>query len=88
MHATHLETIDISDSASPAQALVEAIERAAPGVKVVYARGWFLTNVMLANTARTLFEEGQVDLVQQRIRNGRSGKFAYLAIKRKATPRT
>lgn len=86
MHVSCLEIIDISASAQPAEALIKAVEQARPGVKIIYARGWFLTDMTLASAARALFEERRVDLVQQRIRKGRSGKFAYLAIKRRATP--
>lgn len=86
MQAAAGETVDITSSTSPAQALAKVIDRAAPGVKVIYARTWFLTDVALATMARALYNQGRVDLVQQRIRTGRNDKFAYIAIKRNSPP--
>ena len=85
MLARGKEVVDVSTCAQPVEALLQAVSRAAPGVQVIYARDWFLADAMLANTARALFEDGQVDLVQRRIKVGRNDKFAYIAIKRKET---
>lgn len=86
MQALAKEIVDITTSAEPTQALLRAVKRAAPGAHVIYARGWFLTDATLACAARDLFYQGRVDLVQQRVRAGRSGKFAYIAIKRRPPP--
>ena len=83
MLARGKEVVDVSTCAQPVEALLRAVSRSAPGVHVIYARDWFLADVMLANAARALFEKGQVDLVQRRIKIGRNDKFAYFAIKRK-----
>lgn len=78
------ETIDITTSARPAQALVTTTNGCAPGVSVIYARDWFLKDEALATAARALFDQGRIDLVQRRIRTGWSNKFACIAIKRKS----
>ncbi|KIC17751.1 hypothetical protein [Leisingera sp. ANG-DT] len=79
-------TIDVTGSACPAQALIRAIGQGKPGVRVIYARDWFLADRRAATAARALFEQGQVHLVQERIRTGRNNKFAYIAIKRTPLP--
>ncbi|WP_323777095.1 hypothetical protein [Leisingera sp.] len=79
-------TIDVTGSACPAQALIRAIGQGKPGVRVIYARDWLLADRRAATAARSLFEQGQVHLVQQRIRMGRNDKFAYIAIKRSPLP--
>lgn len=83
MQAAAGETVGITSSTSPAQALTKVIDQAAPGAKVT-AWAWFLTDATLAPTARALYNQGRVELVQQRIRTGRNDKFVYIAIKRNA----
>jgi len=79
-------TIDLTGSACPAQALIRAIGQGKSGVSVIYARDWFLGVSRAATAARARFEQGQVHLVQERIRTGRNDKFAYIAIKRTPLP--
>lgn len=79
-------TINVTGSACPGQALTQAIYQGRPGLRVIYARDWFLANSRAATAARALFEQGRVHLVQERIRTGRNDKFAYIAIKRTPLP--
>lgn len=76
------QEIDVSDHVEPAAALIDAIAVGRPNTWVVYARGWYLERTAVASTAWALFEHGDVELVQRRLRRGRFHKFEYVAVKK------
>ncbi|QMU58833.1 MAG: hypothetical protein GKR98_11890 [Boseongicola sp.] len=82
MHNKKPAALDVSSKESPDQALVTAINQGEPGLQVTYAVDWCLWNKSLATTARALFEDGVVDLVQRKVPGPRMAKFEYIAIKR------
>ncbi|UWQ79715.1 hypothetical protein K3725_01525 [Leisingera sp. S132] len=77
------EVIDITSESRPSQVLASKIKNGPPGLQVVYARDWMLSDALLGAAAWALYEQGKVDLVQRRLSSGRKAKFEYIAIKRK-----
>lgn len=78
------QEVDVSKHVEPAAALMRAIAAGPPNTWVVYARGWYLERTAVAAAAWALFERGEVELVQRRLRSGRFPKFEYLAVKKDA----
>lgn len=72
----------MSDHVEPAAALIDAIATGRPNTWVVYARGWYLEQTPVAAAAWALFERGEVELAQRRLRLGRFHKFEYVAVKK------
>lgn len=76
---------DISHLANPARELELAVRDSAPGQTIIYARGWFLSDLRLAAAARKLYNSGTVHLFQRRVPGRDCSKFEYIAVKRAET---
>lgn len=80
--ATAIADVDATKNKNPLQTLEKFIENAPRGAKVVYHRGPFLEAYTLGEFARTMHAKGQCNLVQRRIKKGRSAIFEYMMVKR------
>jgi hypothetical protein len=69
------------------RAFLEDLESAKPGEAVLYATAVALKPGPLTRAALMAYARGEVELVQRRLsgpfHDGRQGKFAYYAIKRR-----
>lgn len=77
-----VEGVDATKDNNPRQILENFIEHAPPGAQAVYHRGPFLEAYTLAEYARKMHEQGHCNLVQRRIKKGRSAIFEYVMVKR------
>ena len=82
MGASAMTDVDATKDNNPRQALEDFIEHAPRGAQAVYHRGPFLEAYTLAEFARTMHERGHCNLVQRRIKKGRSAIFEYVMVKR------
>jgi len=80
--AKAMADVDATKDNNPRQILESFIENAPRGAQAVYHRGPFLETYTLAEFARTMHERGHCNLVQRRIKKGRSTIFEYLMVKR------
>ena len=84
--AQHLEhdngDVDVTKHQFPQQVLEAFIANAPRGAQAVYCRGPFLVSYSLGEFARKMHLQGRCDLVQRRIKVGRSAIFEYLMVKR------
>lgn len=80
--ATGIADVDATKDNNPRQILENFIENAPRGARAVYHRGPFLEAYTLAEFARTMHSQGRCNLVQRRIKKGRSAIFEYVMVKR------
>ena len=80
--ATTTADVDATKDNNPRQTLENFIENAPRGAKAVYHRGPFLEAYTLGEFARTMHSQGRCNLVQRRIKKGRSALFEYVMVKR------
>lgn len=74
--------VDATKHKYPVQVLESFIQNAPRGSKAIYCRGPFLDSRSLGEFARQMHLQGQCDLVQRRIKVGRTAIFEYLMVKR------
>jgi hypothetical protein len=74
--------VDATKDNNPRQTLEKFIETAPRGAQAVDHRGPFLEVYTLAEFARTMHLQGHCNLVQRRIKKGRSAIFEYVMVKR------
>lgn len=79
-HTPH--EIDLTREENSVAAFTQALDKAAPGTRVLYHRGPFIGGTRLARLAMNAHQAGQVELVQRRVIKGRSNQFEYIAVKR------
>ena len=79
---TPARDIDVTGEANPVSAFTQAVNKAAPGTKIIYHRGNAITGSAIARKVRASYVSGLVELVQRRVREGRdAGVFEYIAIR-------
>lgn len=78
----HIACIDVTEDNNPTQTLDDFIKTAPRGAKAVYFRGPYLEAYALGEYVREMHAKGHCNLVQRRIKMGRSAIFEYLMVKR------
>ena len=74
--------VDATKHKYPRQVLQTFIQTAPRGSQAIYFRGPFLNSYSLAEFVREMHLRGQCELVQRRIKIGRTAIYEYMMVKR------